>query len=92
LRDSCWKTFVSATDEADRQTLAALHDALARLAGRLRTAGFADAVPLAVAREAWLAGVDEPGAEPALPGRWRHLLHLHADARHSPSRWCACWA
>jgi exodeoxyribonuclease V gamma subunit len=25
------------------------------------TAGFADAVPLAVAREAWLSGVDEPG-------------------------------
>jgi exodeoxyribonuclease V gamma subunit len=29
-------TFFSATDEADRQTLAALHDALAHLAGRLR--------------------------------------------------------
>jgi exodeoxyribonuclease V gamma subunit len=26
------------------------------------TAGFADAVPLAVLREAWLSGVDEPPA------------------------------
>ena len=55
------EAFFSATGEPDRQTLAALHDALRRWLDACSTAGFADAVPLAVAREAWLSGVDEPG-------------------------------
>jgi exodeoxyribonuclease V gamma subunit len=77
------EAFFSATGEPDRQTLAALHDALRRWLDACNTAAFADAVPLAVAREAWLDGRGRAGPEPALPGRWRHLLHAAAHARHS---------
>lgn len=54
-------SFLTATTDADRQTLAALQDALRAWLDACATAAFADAVPLAVAREAWLSGVDDPG-------------------------------
>ena len=51
-----------ATDDADRAVLAALDDALSSWLQACELAGFAGEVDLAVAREAWLGGVDEPGA------------------------------
>jgi exodeoxyribonuclease V gamma subunit len=53
--------FFAPTDERERLTLAALHEALRGWLQACETAGFDDPVTLAVAREAWLAGVDEPG-------------------------------
>ena len=86
------EAFVAPTDDRERMTLAALLDALRCWLDACDTAGFDEPVSLAVAREAWLAGIDEPGAEQALSGRRRHLLHLAADARRFRSRWSACWA
>jgi exodeoxyribonuclease V gamma subunit len=48
-------------DERERLTLAALQDALRAWLEACDTAGFDQPVPLAVAREAWLAGLAEPG-------------------------------
>jgi exodeoxyribonuclease V gamma subunit len=48
-------------DERERLTLAALHDALRAWLEACDTAGFDQPVPLAVAREAWLDGLAEPG-------------------------------
>ncbi len=53
--------FLAPTDEAERQTVLALHESLGRWLEACESAGFEDEpVPLAVAREAWLAEVDEP--------------------------------
>jgi exodeoxyribonuclease V gamma subunit len=54
--------FFDATDDADRAMLAALDDALAAWLQACEVAGFDAEVDLAVAREAWLGAVDEPGA------------------------------
>lgn len=48
------------THERERLTLAAAHDALRDWLDACDTAGFDRPVPLAVLREAWLAGVDAP--------------------------------
>lgn len=52
---------VKPTDEGERITLAALDDALRRWLESCDAAGFAEAVPLAAVREAWLGALDEPG-------------------------------
>ena len=52
--------FVVPTDDRERLTVAALQDALRAWLEACDTAGFDDSVPLSVAREAWLAGIDEP--------------------------------
>lgn len=54
------QAFFDPADEADRVRLGALHEALGRWQEDCEAAGFAEVVPLAVLREAWLAGVDEP--------------------------------
>lgn len=51
---------VQPTDDADRETLAALDDALTRWQEACTQAQFAEAVPLAVARKAWLDTLEEP--------------------------------
>ncbi len=48
------------TDDIERGVLAALDDALADWLQACEAAGFDEAVDLAVAREAWLGGLDEP--------------------------------
>jgi len=53
--------FFDAADERERAVLAALHDALGAWLEACASAGFEQVVDLAVAREAWLSGVDEPG-------------------------------
>jgi exodeoxyribonuclease V gamma subunit len=53
--------FFAATDDSDRAVLAAVDDALSTWLHACELAGFADPVELAVAREAWLGAVDEPG-------------------------------
>ena len=57
----CSTAFVAPTDERERMTLAALLDALRGWLDACDSAGFDEPVSLAVAREAWLAGIDEPG-------------------------------
>jgi exodeoxyribonuclease V gamma subunit len=52
--------FVVPTDDRERLTVAALRDALRGWLEACDTAGFDAPVPLSVAREAWLAGIDEP--------------------------------
>jgi exodeoxyribonuclease V gamma subunit len=52
--------FFSADQEADRLTLARLDGALQGWLETCENAGFAEAVPLSVLREAWLGGLDEP--------------------------------
>ena len=54
--------FFEAVDDTDRAVLAALDDALTSWLHACELAGFDDDVDLAVAREAWLAAVDEPGS------------------------------
>lgn len=54
--------FFEANDDTDRAVLAALNDALTAWLHACEVAGFDDDVDLAVAREAWLAAVDESGA------------------------------
>ncbi len=49
------------TDERERLTVDALHDGLRAWLAACETAGFDAPVPLAVAREAWLGGLAEPG-------------------------------
>ena len=51
---------VQPTDDADRDTLAALDDALTRWQEACAQAQFEEAVPLAVARKAWLDTLEEP--------------------------------
>ena len=53
--------FVAPTDDRERMTVAALLDALRCWLDACDTAGFVEPVSLAVAREGWLAGIDEPG-------------------------------
>ena len=53
-------TVFEPADEADRLLLASLTDALGRWLDDCEAAGFDQPVPLAVLREGWLAGVDEP--------------------------------
>ncbi|HSQ72287.1 MAG TPA: exodeoxyribonuclease V subunit gamma, partial [Rubrivivax sp.] len=53
--------FLDPADERERAILAALHDALGAWLEACASAGFEQWVDLAVAREAWLSGVDEPG-------------------------------
>ncbi len=53
--------FVAPTDDRERMTVAALLDALRDWLDACDSAGFVEPVSLAVAREAWLAGIDEPG-------------------------------
>ncbi|MDO8420003.1 MAG: exodeoxyribonuclease V subunit gamma, partial [Rubrivivax sp.] len=53
--------FFDPVDERERATLSALHAALRAWLEACEVAGFDQAVDLTVAREAWLAGVDEPG-------------------------------
>ncbi len=55
------QAFFDPIDERDRATVAALNDALRAWLEACAAAGFEQAVDLAVAREAWLSGVDEPG-------------------------------
>jgi exodeoxyribonuclease V gamma subunit len=52
--------FFKAGEEGDRLTLAQLDDALGRWLETCENAGFVEAVPLAVLREAWLGLMDEP--------------------------------
>ena len=52
--------FFSAAVEADRLTLGQLGDALQNWLETCENAGFEEAVPLAVLREAWLGALDEP--------------------------------
>jgi exodeoxyribonuclease V gamma subunit len=52
--------FFEADDDNERQTLAALDDALGAWLDACDHAGFSDALPLAVLREAWLQALDEP--------------------------------
>ena len=51
---------VQPTDDADRDTLSALDDALTRWQEACEQAQFEEAVPLAVARKAWLDTLEEP--------------------------------
>ncbi len=51
----------AATDDEERAVLAALDDALSAWLQACEAAGFEDPVDVAVAREAWLDAVDEPG-------------------------------
>ncbi len=51
----------TATDDTERALMAALDDALTAWLQACEGAAFDAAVDLAVVREAWLAGVDEPG-------------------------------
>ena len=53
-------SMIAPTDERERLTVAALQASLAGWLAACETAGFDQPVPLAVAREAWLAGIDEP--------------------------------
>jgi exodeoxyribonuclease V gamma subunit len=52
--------FFDASDEGDRLTLGQLQDALQAWLETCDSAEFAEAVPLAVLREAWLGALDEP--------------------------------
>ncbi len=52
--------FFDASEESDRLTLGQLQDALQNWLETCYNAEFAEAVPLAVLREAWLGGLDEP--------------------------------
>lgn len=52
--------FFDAGQEADRLTLGQLSEALQNWLETCENAGFAEAVPLAVLREAWLGALDEP--------------------------------
>lgn len=52
--------FFVPSNERERLTLAAARDALRDWLEACDTAGFDQCVPLAVAREAWLAGIDAP--------------------------------
>lgn len=52
--------FFKATEEGDRLTLAQLDDALNKWLDTCEGAGYEEAVPLAVLREAWLGLMDEP--------------------------------
>ena len=54
------EAFFEPADEADRLRLGTLVEALARWQEDCDAAGYAEALPLAVLRDAWLAGVDEP--------------------------------
>jgi exonuclease V gamma subunit len=67
-------------DDNDRNALAALDQALNDWVRACGEAGFAEAVPLAVARSAWLEALEGPPAGAALSGRGRDVLHAHADA------------
>ena len=51
---------LQATDDADREMLAALDSALTRWQDVCEQAGFDAAVPLSVARQAWLDALEEP--------------------------------
>ena len=51
---------VAPTDDADRDTLSALDDALTRWQEACEQAQFDAAVPLAIARKAWLDTLEEP--------------------------------
>ena len=52
--------FFDAAEEGDRLTLAQLQEALQSWLETCDSAGFDEAVPLAVLREAWLGALDEP--------------------------------
>ncbi|MBA5637986.1 exodeoxyribonuclease V subunit gamma [Duganella sp. LX20W] len=52
--------FFDGAEENDRLTLAQLSDTLNHWLGTCEAAGFDEAVPLAVLREAWLGALDEP--------------------------------
>jgi exodeoxyribonuclease V gamma subunit len=52
--------FFDASSEADRLTIGQLHDALQAWLETCDSAEFAEPVPLAVLREAWLGALDEP--------------------------------
>lgn len=51
---------VQAVDDADRDMLAALEDALVRWQDACVQAGFAESIPLSVVRKAWLDTLQEP--------------------------------
>lgn len=53
--------FMTPTDERERLALAAAQEALGAWLEACDSAGFDEPVPLAVLREAWLEGIDEPG-------------------------------
>ena len=52
--------FVAPTDQRERLTVLALQESLRRWLEACDTAAFEESVPLAVAREAWLSGLEEP--------------------------------
>ena len=52
-----------AVDDTDRQTLAALDDALERWLEACDEAAFEAELPLAVAAEAWLAALESPALD-----------------------------
>ncbi|PXW94970.1 DNA helicase/exodeoxyribonuclease V gamma subunit [Sphaerotilus hippei] len=53
--------FFDPVEERERLLVAAAHEALDRWLDDSDVAGFDEAVPLAVLREAWLGAIDEPG-------------------------------
>ncbi len=55
--------FFAPSDERERLWVAGLHDALDRWVDQCDAAGFSEAVPLAVLREAWLGALDEGGVQ-----------------------------
>ncbi len=54
------ESFFEATDEAERQQLALLQEALEGWLEAAQAGGFEEAIPLEVLREGWLTGLDEP--------------------------------
>lgn len=52
---------IDPTDESERHTAAAMQDVLSAWLDACDRAGFDEAVPLSVFREAWLGGIDAPG-------------------------------
>jgi exodeoxyribonuclease V gamma subunit len=56
------QAFFDGQDDADQALLAALDEALSRWLQACEAAGFDEAVELPVFREAWLGGLQEPGA------------------------------
>ncbi len=69
-----------ARDDNDRNALAALDQALNDWVRACDEAGFVDAVPLAVARSAWLEALKAPRLEQRFRAGGCDVLHAHADA------------
>ncbi|MBW4047412.1 MAG: exodeoxyribonuclease V subunit gamma [Proteobacteria bacterium] len=55
------RDWMDPTDERERLTIAAMQDALSAWLDACESSGFSSEIPLAVFREAWLAGLEAPG-------------------------------